>query len=48
MDKLLALKMFVETVDAKGFSAAGRRLNLATSRSRARWTDSRPHWEPFC
>ncbi len=31
MDKLLALKMFVETVDAKGFSAAGRRLNLATS-----------------
>lgn len=23
--------MFVETVDAKGFSAAGRRLNLATS-----------------
>ncbi len=31
MDKLLALKMFVETVDAKGFSAAARRLNLATS-----------------
>ena len=31
MDKLLALKMFVETVDAKGFSAAARRLQLATS-----------------
>jgi DNA-binding transcriptional LysR family regulator len=31
MDKLLALKMFVETVDAKGFSAAARRLELATS-----------------
>lgn len=31
MDKLLALKMFVEAVDAKGFSAAARRLNLATS-----------------
>lgn len=31
MDKLLALKMFVETVDAKGFSAAARRMNLATS-----------------
>lgn len=31
MDKLLALKMFVETVDAKGFSAAGRQLGLATS-----------------
>jgi DNA-binding transcriptional LysR family regulator len=31
MDKLLALKMFVETVDARGFSAAARRLNLATS-----------------
>lgn len=31
MDKLLALKMFVETVDAKGFSAAARRLSLATS-----------------
>ncbi len=31
MDKLLALKMFVETVDANGFSAAARRLNLATS-----------------
>jgi len=31
MDKLLALKMFVETVDAKGFSAAARRLDLATS-----------------
>lgn len=31
MDKLLALRMFVETVDAKGFSAAARRLQLATS-----------------
>lgn len=31
MDKLLALKMFVETVDARGFSAAARRLDLATS-----------------
>lgn len=31
MDKLLALKMFVETVDANGFSAAARRLDLATS-----------------
>ncbi len=31
MDKLLALKMFVETVDAKGFSAAARRLDVATS-----------------
>ncbi len=31
MDKLLALKMFVESVDAKGFSAAARRLNLAPS-----------------
>lgn len=31
MDKLLALRMFVETVDARGFSAAARRLNLATS-----------------
>ncbi len=31
MDKLLALKMFVETVEAKGFSSAARRLNLATS-----------------
>jgi len=31
MDKLLALKMFVETVDAKGFSAAARRMDLATS-----------------
>lgn len=31
MDKLLALKMYVETVDAKGFSAAARRMNLATS-----------------
>lgn len=31
MDKLLALKMFVETVDAQGFSAAARRMDLATS-----------------
>lgn len=31
MDKLLALKMFVEAVDAKGFSAAARQLGLATS-----------------
>lgn len=31
MDKLLALKMFVETVDARGFSAAARRLEVATS-----------------
>jgi len=31
MDKLLALRMFVETVDAKGFSAAARRMDLATS-----------------
>ncbi len=31
MDKLLALKMFVATVDAKGFSAAARGLGLATS-----------------
>ena len=31
MDKLSALKMFVEAVDAKGFSAAARKLDLATS-----------------
>jgi len=31
LDKLLALQMFVQTVDAKGFSAAARRLGLATS-----------------
>ena len=31
MDKLLALKMFVATVDAGGFSAAARRLEVATS-----------------
>jgi DNA-binding transcriptional LysR family regulator len=31
MDKLLALKMFVATVDAKGFSAAARQLDVATS-----------------
>lgn len=31
MDKLLALKLFVETVDAKGFSAAARQAGVATS-----------------
>jgi DNA-binding transcriptional LysR family regulator len=31
MDKLLALKMFVQSVDSKGFSSAARQLNLATS-----------------
>ncbi|MBR7519750.1 LysR family transcriptional regulator [Pseudomonas juntendi] len=31
MDKLLAMKMFVATVDAQGFSAAARRLGVATS-----------------
>ncbi|WP_110189088.1 LysR family transcriptional regulator [Pokkaliibacter plantistimulans] len=31
MDKLLALKMFLATVEAGGFSAAARRLDLATS-----------------
>lgn len=31
MDKLLALRMFVEAVDAKGFSAAARKLELAAS-----------------
>ncbi|GLO31198.1 MULTISPECIES: LysR family transcriptional regulator [Pseudomonas] len=31
MDKLLAMKMFVATVDAQGFSAAARQLGLATS-----------------
>lgn len=31
MDKLQAMKMFVATVDAQGFSAAARRLGLATS-----------------
>lgn len=31
MDKLLALKMFVQTVDSKGFSSAARQLGLATS-----------------
>lgn len=31
MDKLLALKMFVESVDARGFSAAARKLELAPS-----------------
>lgn len=31
MDKFFALKTFVETVDAKGFSSAARRMGLATS-----------------
>ncbi|GGM16196.1 LysR family transcriptional regulator [Pseudomonas asuensis] len=31
MDKLLALRWFVETVDTKGFSAAARSLGVATS-----------------
>lgn len=31
MDKLLALKMFVQVVDSKGFSSAARQLGLATS-----------------
>lgn len=31
MDKFLALRWFVETVDTKGFSAAARSLNVATS-----------------
>lgn len=31
MDKLLALRLFVETVDARGFSAAARSMDLATS-----------------
>ncbi|TWC60140.1 DNA-binding transcriptional LysR family regulator [Pseudomonas sp. SJZ080] len=31
MDKLLALKMFVQAVDSKGFSSAARQLGLATS-----------------
>lgn len=31
MDKLLALKMFIETVDACGFSAAARKMELAPS-----------------
>lgn len=31
MDKLLALKLFVDTVDAKGFSAAARKAGVATS-----------------
>lgn len=31
MDKLLAIKMFMATVEAQGFSAAGRRLGVATS-----------------
>ncbi|UDU83554.1 LysR family transcriptional regulator [Pseudomonas sp. HN2-3] len=31
MDKLLAMKMFAATVDAQGFSAAARKLGLATS-----------------
>ena len=39
MDKLLALKMFVATVDANGFSAAARSLGVATS-SVTRMVDS--------
>ncbi|SFL49097.1 LysR family transcriptional regulator [Azotobacter beijerinckii] len=31
MDKLLALRMFIETVDASGFSAAARAIGVATS-----------------
>lgn len=31
MDKLLALKMFIQSADSKGFSSAARHLNLATS-----------------
>ncbi|QHG65412.1 LysR family transcriptional regulator [Pseudomonas putida] len=31
MDKLLAMRMFTTTVDAQGFSAAARRLGVATS-----------------
>jgi DNA-binding transcriptional LysR family regulator len=31
MDKLLALKMFIQSVDSKGFASAARQLNLATS-----------------
>ncbi len=31
MDKLLGLRMFVATVEAKGFSAAARRVGVATS-----------------
>lgn len=31
MDKLLALKMFVQAVDSKGFSSAARQLGMATS-----------------
>jgi DNA-binding transcriptional LysR family regulator len=31
MDKLLALRMFIQSVDSKGFSSAARQLGLATS-----------------
>lgn len=31
MDKLMAMRMFIATVDARGFSAAARRLGVATS-----------------
>lgn len=31
MDKLLAMKMFIQAVDSKGFSSAARALGLATS-----------------
>ncbi|WP_029529350.1 LysR family transcriptional regulator [Pseudomonas sp. S9] len=39
MDKLMAMRMFVETVEAKGFSAAARKVGLATS-SVTRMVDS--------
>lgn len=39
MDELLALKMFIATVDANGFSAAARSLGIATS-SVTRMVDS--------
>lgn len=31
MDKLLAIKTFMATVEARGFSAAARKLGVATS-----------------
>lgn len=39
MDKLMAMRMFVETVEAKGFSAAARKVGVATS-SVTRMVDS--------
>ncbi|WNW11042.1 LysR family transcriptional regulator [Pseudomonas sp. DTU_2021_1001937_2_SI_NGA_ILE_001] len=42
MDKLLAIRMFIETVDAQGFSAAARKLGLATS-SVSRAVDALEH-----